>query len=161
MSYRRLFFLALLAGLPTMTWAQFTTFIPPQTKVVDSVKAVVVAQAQARTDSVMRIKLTDMKTWVDSAAGSVVPPTPANSTGAYPTVTTMTRTPGSTLILPPPARDTAAFKSTAADSALRFRHGTPAPNTASDLPMLALIGSIALAIGTIMLGGTQLGRDRA
>ena len=30
MSYRRLFFLALLAGLPTMTWAQFTTYIPPQ-----------------------------------------------------------------------------------------------------------------------------------
>ena len=80
MSYRRLFFLALLAGLPTMTWAQFTTFIPPRTKSADSVKAVVVAQQQARTDSVMRIKLTDMKAWVDSAAGSVAPPIAADPT---------------------------------------------------------------------------------
>ena len=78
MSYRRLFFLALLAGLPTMTWAQFTTFIPPSSKVVDSVKTAVVAQEKARTDSVMRIKLTDMKAWVDSAAGSVVSPTAAD-----------------------------------------------------------------------------------
>jgi hypothetical protein len=160
MSYRRLFFLALLAGLPTMTWAQFTTFIPPRGKSADSIKAVVVAQQQARTDSVMRIKLTDMKAWVDSAAGSVVPPAAPDST-TYPTVITMTRTPGSTTILAPPARDTAAFTRAAADSALRLRHGARAPDTASNLPMLALIGSIALAIGTIMLAGTQLGRDRA
>lgn len=155
MSYRRLFFLALLAGLPTMTWAQFTTFIPPSSKVVDSVKTAAVAQAQARTDSVMRIKLTDMKAWVDSAAGSVVSPTAADL--APTPKATPTRTP----IPAPPKRDTAAFPRAAADSVLRLRHGTRAPNTASDLPMLALIGSIALAIGTIMLAGTQLGRDRA
>jgi hypothetical protein len=154
MSYRRLFFLALLAGLPTMTWAQFTTFIPPNTKSADSVKAVVVAQQQqARTDSVMRIKLTDMKAWVDSAAGSVAPATATDPTA------TPAATP--TPIPAPLVRDTATFTSAAADSALRLRHGARAPDTASDLPMLALIGSIALAIGTIMLAGTQLGRDRA
>jgi len=155
MSYRRLFFLALLAGLPTMTWAQFTTFIPPRAKSADSIKAVVVAQQQARTDSVMRIKLADMKAWVDSAAGSVAPPISAD-----PTVTTITTT-TTTPIPAPPARDTATFTRAAADSALRLRHGARAPDTASNLPMLALIGSIALAIGTIMLAGTQLGRDRA
>ena len=150
MSYRRLFFLALLAGLPTMTWAQFTTYIPPQSKVADSAKTAVVVQERARTDSVTRIKLTDMKAWVDSAAGSVaIPPIAADPTA--------TPTP----IPAAPVRDTAAFTSVAADSALRLRHGTRAPNTASDLPMLALLGSIALAIGTVMLAGTQLGRDRA
>ena len=89
MSYRRLFFLALLAGLPTMTWAQFTTYIAPQTKVVEAAKAAAVVQERARTDSVMRIKLTEMKAWVDSAAGSVaIPPIAAD-----PSVTSRTPTP--------------------------------------------------------------------
>jgi len=155
MSYRRLFFLALLAGLPTMTWAQFTTFIPPRAKSADSIKPVVAAQQQARTDSVMRIKLADMKAWVDSAAGSVAPPTAADPTTTTTTITMSTPIPA------PPVRVTATFTRAAADSALRLRHGARAPDTASNLPMLALIGSIALAIGTIMLAGTQLGRDRA
>ena len=155
MSFRRLFFLVLLAGLPTMTWAQFTTYIAPQTKVVEAAKAAAVVKERVRTDSVMRIKLTEMKAWVDSAAGSVaIPPTVAE-----PPVSP--RTPKPTPTPAAPARDTAAFTRAAADSALRFRHGTRAPDTASDLPMLALIGAIALAIGTVMLAGTQLGRDRA
>jgi hypothetical protein len=151
MSYRRLFFLALLAGLPTMTWAQFTTFIPPQNKLADSAKTVAVAQERARTDSVMRIKMTEMKAWVDSAAGTVALPT----TSADPTTTPTPVVPTTV------ARDTAALTTAASDSALRLRHGAKAPNTASDLPLLALIGAIALAIGTVMLAGTQLGRDRA
>jgi hypothetical protein len=150
MSYRRLVFLALLAGLPTMTWAQFTTFIPPQKKLADSMQTVAVAQERARADSVMRIKLTDMKAWVDSAAGTVAMPTTAADPTATPNPIPTT-----------PARDTAAFTPAAADSALRLRHGAKAPNTASDLPMLALIGAIALAIGTVMLAGNQLGRERA
>jgi hypothetical protein len=150
MSYRRLFLLALLGALPTISWAQFTTFIPPQNKLADSTKTVVVAQQRAQTDSVMRIKLTEMKAWVDSAAGSVVMP----ATAADPTATP-------TPIPTPPVRDTAAFGNAKVDSAIRARHGDRAPNTASDLPMLALIGSVALAIGTVLLAGTQLGRDRA
>ena len=150
MSYRRLFFLALFAGLPAMTWAQFTTFIPPQKKLADSAQTVAVAQERARADSVMRIKLTDMKAWVDSAAGTVAIPTTAADPTATPTPVPTT-----------PARDTAMLTSAAVDSANRLRHGAKAPNTASDLPLLALIGGIALAIGTVMLAGTQLGRDRA
>jgi hypothetical protein len=133
-----------------MTWAQFTTFIPPQSKLADSAKTVAVAQERARADSVMRIKLTEMKAWVDSAAGTVAMPTTAADPTAVPTPVPAT-----------PARDTAAFTPAAADSALRLRHGAKAPNTASDLPMLALIGAIALAIGTVMLAGNQLGRERA
>ena len=151
MSYRRFIILALLGALPTISWAQFTTFIPPQSKTAaDSAKTAVVAQERARTDSVMKIKLTDMKAWVDSAAGSLALP----ATAADPAATT---TPVPTTSVP----DTAAFSGPARDSALRARHGARAPNTASDLPLLALIGAIALAIGTVMLAGTQLGRDRA
>jgi len=64
--------------LPASAAAQFTTFIPPKNKVQDSVKAVVAEQQRARADSMTAASLTNMKTWVDSAAG-VVPPTRADS----------------------------------------------------------------------------------
>jgi hypothetical protein len=153
MSYRRLIFLALLAGLPTMVWAQFTTFIPPQknNKLTEPAKAVVaVARDTARTDTIARMKLTDMKAWVDSAAGSVVPP----ATAPKPPEPVPT-TPAA------PTHDTASIGFVSRDSALRVRHGTRAPATASDLPLFALIGSAALAVGTVLLAGTQLGRERA
>jgi hypothetical protein len=160
MSYRRLIILALLGALPTISWAQFTTFIPPRTKAAEPAKTVVVARERARTDSVMRIKLTDMKAWVDSAAGSVAVPNTATDPAATPTPVP---TPAATPTPVPTARvtDTATLSAAARDSALRVRQGARAPDTASDLPMLALIGAIALAIGTVMLAGTQLGRDRA
>jgi len=150
MSYRRLFILALLGALPTISWAQFTTFIPPQPQTVKAANAAVVARERARTDSVMKIKLSDMKAWVDSAAGSVAVPNTATDPAAKPT-------PGHTITV----IDTAMTLSAAHDSVVRVSHGARAPDTASDLPMLALIGAIALVIGTVMLAGTQLGRDRA
>src|SRR3954466_15958143 len=66
MSYRRMLVLALLASVPTVASAQFTTFIPPQNKVADSVKAAVVAEQKAQSDSLSRTQLTNMRTWVDS-----------------------------------------------------------------------------------------------
>ena len=155
MSYRRLFILALLGALPTISWAQFTTFIPPQPQTVKAANAAVVARERARTDSVMKIKLSDMKAWVDSAAGSVAVPNTAADPAATPTPGRTT--PGRTTIV----TDTAMTLSAAHDSVVRVSHGARAPDTASDLPMLALIGAIALVIGTVMLAGTQLGRDRA
>ena len=150
MSYRRLFILALLGALPTISWAQITTFIPPQTQTVKAANAAAVARERARTDSVMRIKLSDMKAWVDSAAGSVAVPNTASDPAAAPTSAHITKI------------DTAMTLSAGSiDSVVRTRHGVRAPDTASDLPMLALIGAIALVIGTVMLAGTQLGRDRA
>jgi hypothetical protein len=90
-----------------------------------------------------------MKAWVDSAAGSLAVPNMATDPAAAPT-------PARTVRI-----DTAIVSATVRDSAVRIRHGERAPDTASDLPMFALIGAIALAIGTVMLAGTQLGRDRA
>jgi len=152
MSYRRLIFIALLGGLPTMVWAQFTTFIPPQPprpKVTDSAKTVVIRHETVRTDtSIMRMRLTDMRAWVDSAAGSVAPPTTApKPPESAPTIL--------------PTHDTASISFVARDSAVRVRHGTRAPATASELPLMALIGAGALAVGTVLLAGTQLGRERA
>jgi hypothetical protein len=151
MSHRRLLVLALLSGLPTIASAQFTTFIPPRNKAADSAKTAVVEQQRAKADSIVKVQLTNMKTWVDSAAGVVAPPSTAADSMA------------SMATLPSPAaRDTQMFaRAAVADSAPRLRNGERAPATASDLPLLALIGAIALGIGTVMLAGNQLGRDRA
>lgn len=146
MSYRRLFIFALLTS-PTMLWAQFTTFIPPQNKAADSAKSAVVVQQRVQADSIMKVKLTDMKAWVDSAAGVAPAPTAASD---------------SLSVSLPAARDSQTTTPAVAKvPSPTVRNGARAPATASDLPLLALIGAIALAIGTVLLAGTQLGRDRA
>ena len=135
MSLRCLLVLAVLAGLPGTAAAQFTTFIPPQTKVADSVKAAVAAQQKTQQDSIAQTQLTNMKTWVDSAAG-VTPPTTADSVANALAATNN--------------GDTAAF-----------RNGMRAPETASDLPLLVVIGVLALGLGTLLLGGGTAPRTRA
>src|SRR5829696_5790227 len=126
MSNRRLLALTLVVGFPGALAAQFTTFIPPQNKVADSVKAAVVAEQKAQADSSVHTQLTNMKTWVDSAAGVIAP-----------TATSLTATDS--------LADTVAAKGAADTSALR--NGALAPATASDLPLLAAVGAAALAVG--------------
>lgn len=128
MSYRRLVLLAL-AILPGTAAAQFTTFIPPKTKAQDSVKAAVVAVQRARDDSVTVAALTNMKTWVDSAAGIAVPSTRADS---------LLR--ADSLAHPPAVSENTTF-----------RDGSRAPSTASNLPLLALIGAAALGLGVFLV----------
>jgi len=129
--HRRLIVLALIVSLPAAAAAQFTTFIPPQNKVADSVKTAVAAEQKARSDSTVNMQLTNMKTWVDSAAGVVSPPvTAADSLASTVTPTTAVST---------------------ADSAA-LRGGARAPETASELPLLALIGATALGLGALLLG---------
>jgi hypothetical protein len=128
--------LALIASLPGTAAAQFTTFIPPQTRVADSVKAVVAAQQKVQQDSSAQAQLTNMKTWVDSAAGVTPPPVTADSVASALAATNN--------------GDTAAF-----------RNGMRAPETASDLPLLIVIGVAALGLGTLLLGGGDAPRTRA
>ncbi len=135
MSLRCLLVLALVASLPGTAAAQFTTFIPPQTKVADSVKAAVATQQKVQQDSIAQAQLTNMKTWVDSAAG-VTPPTTADSVANAIAATN--------------SADTGAF-----------RNGMRAPETASDLPLLVVIGIAALGLGTLLLGGSRAPRTRA
>jgi len=120
----RAFLITLLAISPAVAQAQFTTFIPPRNKVADSVKAAVVAEQKAQADTSAATRLTNMKTWVDSAAGVVVPVTAADSLAAG-------LTPDTTFQM-----DT-----------LTMRNGARAPSTASTLPLAALAGILAVSLG--------------
>ena len=144
MSYRYLLAFAFIAGISSAGSAQFTTFIPPQTKAADSAKTAVATQQRVQADSIERVTLTNMKTWVDSAAGVVAPPA-------------ITRA-DSLMGLPP---DSLTRSQVATDSAPTLKNGARAPETASDLPLFALLGAMGLGIGTVMLAGTKLGRERA
>jgi hypothetical protein len=143
MSYRRLFVLALVAGLPGIAGAQFTTFIPPRAKVVvDSAKTVVAAATVARTDSAVNMRLTNMKTWVDSAAGVAAVPAPMTAADSLATATTVA------------SADTSVPATT-------MRNGTRAPATASALPLIALLGAATLSVGLLLLAGPKPARKRA
>ena len=139
MSNRRLIAIALLAVSPALAEAQFTTFIPPKNKVVDSAKAVVAAVQKAAADTALSLRLTNMKTWVDSAAGVVPTPTSrADSLAAG---------------LPAPG--------TIAADTLAMRNGSRAPATASTLPLIALVGGTTLSFGALLLGRKRPARARA
>jgi hypothetical protein len=117
--------LACLVGVPQIAEAQFTTFIPPKNKVADSVKAAVVAEQKATEDSLSQAHITNMKTWVDSAAGLM------------PTTTSEPE---------PLATDT-----------LALRNGVRAPATATSLPLVVLLGTLALLLGAYLLSDTPQG----
>ena len=144
MPHRYLLGLALVAGISSAGSAQFTTFIPPHSKGADSIKAAVTTQQRAQTDSIQRVQLTNMKTWVDSAAGVVAPPVATRA---------------DSLMGSPP--DSLTRSQIATDSAPTLKNGARAPETASNLPFFALLGAMGLGIGTVMLAGTKLGRERA
>jgi hypothetical protein len=134
--YQRFFVLSLIVGLPVTAAAQFTTFIPPQTRVADSVKAAAAVQRIAPRDTMLSTRLTHLKTWVDSAAGVAAPlrVTPDSVTPIKPV---------------PPAADSATKRPPETAAPII---GERAPATASDLPLLALIGSAALGLGALILG---------
>jgi hypothetical protein len=159
MSHRHLLVLALIAGLPEIAGAQFTTFIPPQNRVADSAKAVVVAQQKAKADSVVNLQITNMKTWVDSAAGSL-PAVPATAPDSQaPAITKPTTVPATV----PATVPTTAPTTTVPDSAVKsagMRNGERAPATASALPLFALLGAIGVAIGVFLLVSARSSNPR-
>ena len=130
MPHHRLTTLIMIVSFPAAAAAQFTTFIPPQNKVADSVKTAVAVEQKARTDSSVNMQLTNMKTWVDSAAGVVSAPRTAADSLA----------------------DSLPMAKVAGVDSVALRGGARAPETASDLPLLALIGATALGIGALLLG---------
>lgn len=138
MPFRRLILLTLAIAIPQVGRAQFTTFIPPRAKAADSIKATAAVAQKAKTDSAVNAQLTNMKTWVDSAAGVVAPPIAATDTAAA-----------------PPTVPVAA-----ADPTIPVA-GTRAPATASNLPLIALTGFGLLVAGTILVGGARPARQRA
>jgi hypothetical protein len=169
MSYRRLLVLAAIAGLPGIVSAQFTTFIPPRNKVADSVKAQVVAEQKAQVDSSIQTQLTNMKTWVDSAAGVAGVPlaVPDTTKDSLATKSAMTDSLAARSVAQVADSAVARPAPTAADTAV-LRNGARAPATATSLPLLVLLGSLALLVGAILIRGAPGpvrvrtdGRDRA
>jgi hypothetical protein len=118
---------------PSVAAAQFTTFITPPNPAKDSIKAAVVAEQKAAADSATRTQIANMKTWVDSAAGVVVPP--ADTAFAVRTVV------GDTLMTTPST-------------------GLVAPNTASAVPFLLLTGILGMLIGVAMIRRPQVKAQR-
>ena len=123
---------ALVAFAPS-AHAQFTGVVVPPKKeapaVTDSAAVVAAAQADRQT------QLQDMRAWVDSAAASLgVQAATADSTA--PVATTTVESQGS-------VATTASVGSM--DSGMR------APDTASMLPLIMLIGAVFLSAGTFLV----------
>lgn len=128
--------LASLVLAPAPATAQFTTFIvPPPKAKVDSAKAVIAAAQTAHADSASRLTLSDMKAWVDSAAGATSAGAPVQ--------------PADTTAVPVRAEVNEATASSPATT--RFSDGALAPNTASPLPALAVAGFALIFIGGALL----------
>ena len=127
--------LVLIALVPAVGAAQFTTFVARPNKAVDSAKAAGVAEQTTRADSVARMSLTDMKAWVDSAAGlsSNVQVAVADTTSATPQA-------------PAPATRPASQPEVTS-----FSNGAIAPATASPLPAYVTSGLLLLVIGGVLL----------
>jgi hypothetical protein len=139
--HHALVILAFSTLLPATATGQFTTFTPPRPRVDSARVAPTPAQQQAAADSVTRVAITNMKAWVDSAAGDVVV-NRVDSTGR-PVAATGPVTSGSTS---PAGRDAAP-----AESTMTFRDGARAPDTATWLPLLVLVGTGALGLGVFLL----------
>jgi hypothetical protein len=102
--------------------AQITTYVAPPRQLPPTPQAVATADS-VRRDSVNQVAMRNMKEWVDSAAGIAVP-----------------------------AHDTAnAVSDVGRPVVTTFSNGTVAPETASDLPTLALVGVLGLLVGAALL----------
>ena len=120
--------------------AQFTgVVVAPRAKAVPASDSAPKTIAERR-DSVAKVTMTNMKDWVDTAAASLgVPVAPVVLDSA---ATAAAVAPTSAHV------DTAAH---AARTTTEFREGAPAPNTATPIPLLALLGLMSLAGGLWML----------
>lgn len=127
---------AVLAGVTLMLGAQalsaqITTYIAPPKAPAPSAQAVATADS-VRQDSVRTAAVTNMKAWVDSAAGITVPTTVGTDSSA---------------IVNDPGRPVVTT----------FSNGSVAPATASDLPTLALCGALVLLVGAGLLSNRPRG----
>lgn len=161
MIFRRLLALALIV-VPSIAGAQFTTFIPPVDKVADSAKVIAAAEKKVERERMVREQLTNMKTWVDSAAGIPIVPS------------------GDSVRRPSTVRDSAerADSAKAAANARRperraappppplppdttpFPEGARAPATASALPVV-LLGGLGLVFAGLIFLSAPRRRARA
>jgi hypothetical protein len=133
--------------------AQFTAAVSPP-KRVDTVKvAALRADSSKRADSVLAERMTDMKTWVDSAAAALAahPAAPESAqvvAQASRDSTSVSSAQGDVAPTPAPAKTTAKGETTGETRA--FRNGAPAPATATNLPTFTLLGAATLTLGLLL-----------
>jgi hypothetical protein len=140
--YHRIAILAFSTLLPATAFGQFTTFVtPPRPRVDTATTAATPAQQRTAADSVARVAITNMKAWVDSAAGDIVV-NRVDSAGR-PVAATGPVTSGA---VTPVVPDAASAESTSV-----FREGARAPDTATWLPLLVLVGTAAVGVGVLLL----------
>lgn len=131
---------ALLA--PAAASAQITTFVaPPRKAAVDSVKPTV-AQAKAKADSVARMSVSDMKAWVDSAAGTGTDVATASDT---------------TMAAANAAVTTQQPNANPRSTTTTFSNGAIAPNTATSLPTYFAAGLALFVSGLVLLRRRRTG----
>jgi hypothetical protein len=138
----RIVVLAISTLLPATAAGQFTSYTPPPRPRGDTATTPATPALQrAAADSVARVAITNMKAWVDSAAGDIVV-NRADSAGR-PVAATGPVTSGTAA---PIRRDAASAESTSV-----FRDGARAPDTATWLPLLVLVGAGAVGVGVLLL----------
>jgi hypothetical protein len=125
------FVLALLAA-PAAS-AQFTGLVTPPPRPAPPAE-LVARGGDVTSDTAVGRRMTDMKAWVDSAAVAVEAQAPRDTT-----------TPPPVIVETPPAAEPAPQEEVSA-----FREGAPAPDTATPLPALLLLGAGLIAGGAAL-----------
>jgi hypothetical protein len=119
--------------------AQITTVIAPSSKRNEPSQQEAARREQATQDSVARVTLTGMTEWVDSAAASLA---------LKPDTTGAARSADSAVVQQPTRTTTDSSKVTnAAKGEVELRNGARAPNTATSIPTLGLVGTLLIMLG--------------
>ena len=125
--------------------AQFTGVVmPPPAKPAPVAQQAPTQTLAERRDSATRVTMSNMKDWVDSAAAKLgVTPAPAPAASAADSAQAP--------VVTPPAAPAPQHPASHVAETTEFREGARAPNTATPIPMLALLGLISLTAGLWLL----------
>ena len=126
------FILAALLAAPGAS-AQFTGLVTPPPRPAAPVELVASA-GDVSADTTVARRMSDMKAWVDSAAVAVAAQAPQDTTTPPVVVEN-----APAVVPPPPQEEVSAF-----------REGAPAPDTATLLPALLLLGAGLVAGGAAL-----------
>lgn len=125
------FIVAALLAAPAAS-AQFTGLVTPPPRPAPPVELVARA-GDVTADTTPERRMSDMKAWVDSAAVAVAAKAPQDTTSPPVVIET------APAVEPPPQQEVSAF-----------REGAPAPDTATLLPALLLLGAGLVAGGAAL-----------
>jgi hypothetical protein len=125
------FIVVALVAVPSAS-AQFTGLVTPPPRPAPPVEMIAEAGAVA-ADTTAAARMSDMKAWVDSAAVAVAAQAPQDT------------------VTPPVVIETpAAAEPAPQQEVTAFQEGAPAPNTATALPALLLLGAGLIAGGAAL-----------